>query len=130
MVSLLEERERKLERERDRWGLLLKLQDFKKRGKVLAGLAISDNETAWVSSGVNGGGRLLDVWSVHGNYFNEESGHHYVGTHNFHNFTTRRKAKDPFAYWFIISFEANSTVVVEGMEIVKCEIVGQSFMLR
>ena len=55
---------------------------------------------------------------------------YYVGTHNFHNFTTRTKAEDPAARRFIISFEANTTVVVEGMEFVKCEVVGQSFMLH
>ncbi|XP_057751898.1 uncharacterized protein LOC130969958 [Arachis stenosperma] len=55
---------------------------------------------------------------------------YYVGTHNFHNFTTRTKAEDPAARRFIISFEAKTTVVVEGMEFVKCEIVGQSFMLH
>ncbi|MED6113855.1 hypothetical protein PIB30_074738 [Stylosanthes scabra] len=55
---------------------------------------------------------------------------YYVGTHNFHNFTTRTKAEDPAARRYIISFEANSIVVVQGMEFVKCEIVGQSFMLH
>ncbi|XP_062163901.1 uncharacterized protein LOC133870717 isoform X2 [Alnus glutinosa] len=54
----------------------------------------------------------------------------YVGTHNFHNFTTRTKAEDPAAQRFIISFEANTTVTVEGIEFVKCEVVGQSFMLH
>ncbi|KAK7329956.1 hypothetical protein VNO77_24139 [Canavalia gladiata] len=55
---------------------------------------------------------------------------HFVGTHNFHNFTTRTKAEDPAARRFIISFDAKTTVVVEGMEFVKCEVVGQSFMLH
>lgn len=55
---------------------------------------------------------------------------HYVGTHNFHNFTTRTKAEDPAAKRFIISFEANTVVTVEGIEFVKCEVVGQSFMLH
>ncbi|XP_004507719.1 uncharacterized protein [Cicer arietinum] len=54
----------------------------------------------------------------------------YVGTHNFHNFTTRIKPEDPSAKRFIISFDASNTVVIEGMEFVKCEIVGQSFMLH
>ncbi|XP_022975443.1 tRNA pseudouridine synthase A [Cucurbita maxima] len=54
----------------------------------------------------------------------------YVGTHNFHNFTTRTKAEDPAARRFIISFDAAITVVVEGVEFVKCEVVGQSFMLH
>lgn len=55
---------------------------------------------------------------------------HYVGTHNFHNFTTRTKAEDPAARRFIVSFDAATTVVVEGIEFVKCEVVGQSFMLH
>lgn len=55
---------------------------------------------------------------------------YYVGTHNFHNFTTRTKAEDPAAKRFIISFDANTTITVEGMEFVKCEVVGQSFMLH
>ncbi|KAJ7979625.1 tRNA pseudouridine synthase family protein [Quillaja saponaria] len=55
---------------------------------------------------------------------------YFVGTHNFHNFTTRTKAEDPAARRFIISLTANTTVTVEGLEFVKCEIVGQSFMLH
>ncbi|KAK7279264.1 hypothetical protein RJT34_24311 [Clitoria ternatea] len=55
---------------------------------------------------------------------------YFVGTHNFHNFTTRTKAEDPAAQRFIVSFHADTTVVVEGMEFVKCEVVGQSFMLH
>ncbi|KAG5080816.1 hypothetical protein GLYMA_02G202300v4 [Glycine max] len=54
----------------------------------------------------------------------------FVGTHNFHNFTTRTKAEDPAARRYIISFNANTTLVVEGVEFVKCEVVGQSFMLH
>lgn len=55
---------------------------------------------------------------------------HYTGTHNFHNFTTRTKAEDPSAIRYIISFHANTTVMVDGVEFVKCEVVGQSFMLH
>ncbi|CAI9763856.1 unnamed protein product [Fraxinus pennsylvanica] len=54
----------------------------------------------------------------------------YEGTHNFHNFTTRTKAEDPSAKRYIISFNANTTVNVEGIEFVKCEVIGQSFMLH
>lgn len=54
----------------------------------------------------------------------------YEGTHNFHNFTTRTKAEDPAARRFIISFDAKNVVIVEGIEFVKCEVVGQSFMLH
>ncbi|KAI3431979.1 PseudoU_synth_1 domain-containing protein [Psidium guajava] len=55
---------------------------------------------------------------------------YYVGTHNFHNFTTRTKAEDPSARRYILSFNANDVVTVEGIEFVKCEVVGQSFMLH
>ncbi|KAK7388352.1 hypothetical protein VNO78_23167 [Psophocarpus tetragonolobus] len=55
---------------------------------------------------------------------------YFVGTHNFHNFTTRTKAEDPAARRYIISFNASTTLVVAGMEFVKCEVVGQSFMLH
>ncbi|KAI5596635.1 hypothetical protein POPTR_002G014400v4 [Populus trichocarpa] len=55
---------------------------------------------------------------------------YYVGSHNFHNFTTRTKAEDPSARRYIVSFEAKTTVNVEGIEFVKCEVVGQSFMLH
>ncbi|XP_022746169.1 tRNA pseudouridine synthase A, mitochondrial-like [Durio zibethinus] len=55
---------------------------------------------------------------------------HYVGSHNFHNFTTRIKAEDPAARRYIVSFHANTVVTVEGIDFVKCEVVGQSFMLH
>ncbi|XP_002510619.2 tRNA pseudouridine synthase A [Ricinus communis] len=55
---------------------------------------------------------------------------YYVGSHNFHNFTTRTKAEDPSAQRYIISFDARTTVTVEGIEFVKCEVIGQSFMLH
>lgn len=55
---------------------------------------------------------------------------HYVGSHNFHNFTTRTKAEDPAAHRYIVSFNANTIVNVQGMDFVKCEVVGQSFMLH
>lgn len=55
---------------------------------------------------------------------------YYEGTHNFHNFTTRTKAEDPSAQRFIVSFNANTTITVEGIEFVKCVVVGQSFMLH
>ncbi|XP_010266077.1 PREDICTED: tRNA pseudouridine synthase A, mitochondrial isoform X2 [Nelumbo nucifera] len=55
---------------------------------------------------------------------------HYEGTHNFHNFTTRTKVEDPSANRYIVSFDANKVVTVEGIDFVKCEVVGQSFMLH
>lgn len=55
---------------------------------------------------------------------------YYVGTHNFHNFTTRTKAEDPAAKRFIISFTANRVVNLDGIDFIRCEVVGQSFMLH
>ncbi|KAJ7534206.1 hypothetical protein O6H91_13G083800 [Diphasiastrum complanatum] len=55
---------------------------------------------------------------------------HYVGTHNFHNFTSRMKAEDPSAKRYIVSFEACSVFTIGCMEFVKCKVVGQSFMLH
>lgn len=54
----------------------------------------------------------------------------YEGTHNYHNFTTRTKADDPSAHRYIISFKADTTVTVDGIQFIKCEVVGQSFMLH
>ncbi|CAN6280444.1 unnamed protein product [Urochloa humidicola] len=55
---------------------------------------------------------------------------YYVGTHNFHNFTTRTKAEDPAAKRFIVSFAADRVVSLDGIDFVRCEVVGQSFMLH
>ncbi|OEL30402.1 tRNA pseudouridine synthase A, mitochondrial [Dichanthelium oligosanthes] len=55
---------------------------------------------------------------------------YYVGTHNFHNFTTRTKAEDPAAKRFIISFAADRVVSLDGIDFVRCEVLGQSFMLH
>lgn len=54
----------------------------------------------------------------------------YEGTHNFHNFTTRTKAEDPAAKRYIISFNAKTVLNIDGMDFIKCEVVGQSFMLH
>ncbi|KAK6115178.1 hypothetical protein DH2020_007447 [Rehmannia glutinosa] len=55
---------------------------------------------------------------------------YYEGTHNFHNFTTRTKAEDPAAKRYILSFNANTVISIDGIDFVKCEVVGQSFMLH
>lgn len=55
---------------------------------------------------------------------------HYLGTHNFHNFTSRVKAEDPSAKRYIVSFEAGDVFTVGNMEFVRCKVVGQSFMLH
>ncbi|XP_057796963.1 uncharacterized protein LOC131012987 [Salvia miltiorrhiza] len=55
---------------------------------------------------------------------------YYEGTHNFHNFTTRTKAEDPAAKRYILSFNAKTVLNIDGMDFIKCEVVGQSFMLH
>lgn len=54
----------------------------------------------------------------------------FVGTHNFHNLTTRIKAEDPAANRYILSFEASDIFTINGMDFVKCTVVGQSFVLH
>ncbi|KAG6480383.1 hypothetical protein ZIOFF_063883 [Zingiber officinale] len=53
----------------------------------------------------------------------------YIGTHDFCNFTNRR-AEVPSTRRCIVSFHANTVVCIDGIEFVKCEVVGQSFMLH
>jgi tRNA U38,U39,U40 pseudouridine synthase TruA len=48
----------------------------------------------------------------------------FVGTHNFHNLTTRIKAEDPAANRYILSFEASDIFTINGMGFVKCTVVG------
>lgn len=55
---------------------------------------------------------------------------YYVGSYNFHNFTTRIKADDPAANRSIISFTANTVINLDGIDFIKCEVLGQSFMLH
>ncbi|ETI47755.1 tRNA pseudouridine(38-40) synthase [Phytophthora nicotianae CJ01A1] len=54
----------------------------------------------------------------------------YVGTHNFHNFTSKMEPTNPQANRFIISFEAERPFVQNDMEWVRLRVVGQSFLLH
>lgn len=54
----------------------------------------------------------------------------YVGTHNFHNFTSGIKPTERRAYRYIIKFECGKPFVREGLEFVTCKVRGQSFMLH
>ncbi|EGZ26507.1 hypothetical protein PHYSODRAFT_308307 [Phytophthora sojae] len=54
----------------------------------------------------------------------------YVGTHNFHNFTSKMEPTNPQAKRFIISFEAERPFVQNDMEWVRLRVVGQSFLLH
>ena len=54
----------------------------------------------------------------------------YVGTHNFHNYTVRVDPEDPAAMRYILSFDCSAPFTVNGVEFVKTNVVGQSFMLH
>jgi tRNA pseudouridine38-40 synthase len=54
----------------------------------------------------------------------------YEGTHNFWNFTARVHEKDPSAKRYIISFKCSGPVMVGGMEFIRFQVQGQSFMLH
>ena len=54
----------------------------------------------------------------------------YCGTHNFHNYTVKVKPTDAQAKRYILSFECSQPFEVDGEEFVRCEVVGQSFMLH
>lgn len=55
----------------------------------------------------------------------------YEGTHNFHNFTIRKSAKDPSAKRFIKSFEINGDpVIINDSEWLSLKVHGQSFMMH
>jgi tRNA pseudouridine38-40 synthase len=55
----------------------------------------------------------------------------YQGTHNFHNFTAAKvKYNSPEASRYIISFTAGECFEVGGLQLVRCVVLGQSFMLH
>jgi tRNA pseudouridine38-40 synthase len=54
----------------------------------------------------------------------------YLGTHNYHNFTSGKEATDASAKRFIVSIEASDPFIKEGLEVIIVRIRGQSFMLH
>lgn len=54
----------------------------------------------------------------------------FEGTHNFHNFTSRKKPLDPSANRYIMHFEAGEPFVSRGIEFFVLKVKGQSFMLH
>ncbi|KAK9794961.1 hypothetical protein WJX73_004923 [Symbiochloris irregularis] len=58
------------------------------------------------------------------------SADHYVGTHNYHNFTIRVHSSDPSATRYIKSFKCEDIVHLQGQPWVRMVVVGQSFMLH
>uniref|UniRef100_A0A8D9ES90 Pseudouridylate synthase 1 homolog n=1 Tax=Cacopsylla melanoneura TaxID=428564 RepID=A0A8D9ES90_9HEMI len=54
----------------------------------------------------------------------------YQGTHNFHNFTSKRKPLDPSCSRYIMSFISEQPFVRDGLEMITLKVKGQSFMLH
>ncbi|CAM6000955.1 unnamed protein product [Sphagnum balticum] len=55
----------------------------------------------------------------------------YLGTHNYHNFTSQKSSSDPSASRYIIEIECGQPFLNEqNMEFVKIRVKGQSFMLH
>lgn len=54
----------------------------------------------------------------------------YVGTKNFHNYTSKKKPSDPSAKRFMKSFVCEEPFVKRGVEFAVLKVQGQSFMLH
>eukprot|EP01121_Diplochlamys_sp_Union-15-3_P000704 TRINITY_DN1058_c0_g1_i2.p1 TRINITY_DN1058_c0_g1~~TRINITY_DN1058_c0_g1_i2.p1 ORF type:complete len:282 (-),score=55.09 TRINITY_DN1058_c0_g1_i2:4-849(-) len=54
----------------------------------------------------------------------------YLGTHDFHNFTTGREGGQAASKRYITQFEVSKPLVIDGMELIKFSINGQSFLLH
>ncbi len=60
----------------------------------------------------------------------EEALQVYKGTHNFHNFTLKVAPNDPASKRHIRSISVDGPMVVQGLEVLRINIEGQSFMLH
>ncbi|XP_037092694.1 tRNA pseudouridine synthase A-like [Pollicipes pollicipes] len=54
----------------------------------------------------------------------------YTGTHNYHNFTSRRKPNDPSNKRYVMEMGCSQPFVRRGVEFVVITVKGQSFMLH
>jgi tRNA pseudouridine38-40 synthase len=54
----------------------------------------------------------------------------FTGTNNFYNYTIRTEKTDPSAKRYIMSFKCTGPFTVDGVDFVRFEIHGQSFMLH
>ncbi|ETW09598.1 tRNA pseudouridine(38-40) synthase, variant [Aphanomyces invadans] len=54
----------------------------------------------------------------------------FVGTHNFHNYTSKLPPYSPQCNRYILSFEADDPFVKNGTEWIRLRVVGQSFLLH
>lgn len=55
---------------------------------------------------------------------------HFVGTHNFHNFTSRKGSDDPSANRYIYDFLCGEPFIIDDVEFCVITVKGQSFMLH
>lgn len=54
----------------------------------------------------------------------------FEGTHNFHNFTSKKAFSDPSAVRFIHEFKSGEPFIVDNVEFCELSVKGQSFMLH
>ncbi|KAK5579879.1 hypothetical protein RB653_009567 [Dictyostelium firmibasis] len=54
----------------------------------------------------------------------------YLGNHRFHNYTSRKESNDVSVFRKIISFVCSEPFILEGVEMVSINVVGESFMLH
>ncbi|XP_066545537.1 pseudouridylate synthase 1 homolog isoform X2 [Amia ocellicauda] len=54
----------------------------------------------------------------------------YKGTHNFHNFTSQKAARDPSARRYIMEMFCEEPFIRQGMEFAIIKVKGQSFMMH
>ncbi|XP_017776841.1 PREDICTED: tRNA pseudouridine synthase A, mitochondrial isoform X1 [Nicrophorus vespilloides] len=54
----------------------------------------------------------------------------FVGTKNFHNYTSKKRYNDPSASRYIMSFTCDPPIKINGVEFVVVKVKGQSFMLH
>ena len=54
----------------------------------------------------------------------------FVGTHKFHNYTKEIGYNDPSCNRFIVSFKSEPALTMDGMDLIRVTIEGQSFMLN
>jgi len=54
----------------------------------------------------------------------------YVGTHNFHNFTSGKRFTDKSAFRYITGFSASKPFECRGHEFIALEVSGQSFLIH
>ncbi|CAG2169113.1 unnamed protein product [Oppiella nova] len=54
----------------------------------------------------------------------------YLGTHNYHNFTSGKAPTDPSAMRYIVSMECSEPFLMSAVEFVVVRVKGQSFMLH